>query len=259
MLPDGRVDVIWASSGEVLVIGPQTRALGRPAPPDSVVVGARFASGVGAPLLGVPAHELANLHVPLDSIGTGPAASLVRQLAAVEGAAQAPLCLALAIARRAASGATPDPLVRHAAALLDHPGVRVEAVAQRLSVSPRRLQRRFREEVGYEPKMLQRVLRFQRLLEALEAGRELEGGLARIAATIGYSDQSHLTRDCREFSGLCPLRLEAVLSALRDHGASGIFKTARRNRAIAAPASRIATDASMASVPTGRLSAIRLG
>jgi AraC-like DNA-binding protein len=252
------VDVVWASPDEVLVIGPQTRALGRPASADSAAVGIRFRAGVGAPLLGVPAHELVNLHVPLDSIGTRPAASLVRELAAVESAAEASTGLALAIAKRAASSAAPDPLVRDAAALLDHAGVRVEAVAQRLSVSPRRLQRRFREAVGYEPKMLQRVLRFQRLIEALEAGREAEGGLARIAAMIGYSDQSHLTRECREFSGLRPLRLESVLSALKRHGALGAFKTGRRSRAIIATANRIGTDCSPASAPKGKLPVIRL-
>src|SRR5204863_9231595 len=39
VLPDGRVDLIWAADGEVLVMGPQTRSLGRPFPPQVAVVG----------------------------------------------------------------------------------------------------------------------------------------------------------------------------------------------------------------------------
>src|SRR5215217_3353673 len=41
VLPDGRIDVIWAADGEVVVAGPQRRPLGRPLPPELVVVGVR--------------------------------------------------------------------------------------------------------------------------------------------------------------------------------------------------------------------------
>jgi AraC-like DNA-binding protein len=51
------------------------------------------------------------------------------------------------------------------------------------------------------------------------------GGLARIAATIGYSDQAHLTRETRDLSGHSPVALERALGALRDERASGTFKT----------------------------------
>jgi hypothetical protein len=77
VLPDGRVDLIWAE-GELLVIGPQTRPVRRPLPPDVVVVAARFPPGVGPALLGRPARELRNMHVPLEAIDSRPAASLRR-------------------------------------------------------------------------------------------------------------------------------------------------------------------------------------
>src|SRR3954447_21377406 len=63
VLPDGRVDMIWASDGSMVVIGPQTRSLMRPLAEDVVVVGVRFWPGIGPALLGVSAHELADLHV----------------------------------------------------------------------------------------------------------------------------------------------------------------------------------------------------
>jgi AraC-like DNA-binding protein len=73
--------------------------------------------------------------------------------------------------------------------------------------------------VGYGPKTLQRVLRLQRLLGALELGRDQTGGLARIAATIGYSHQGHLTRETRDLSGHSPREPRA--GAWRAQGRTG--------------------------------------
>lgn len=230
VLPDGRVDVIWAADGKVVVAGPQRRPLGRPLPPELVVVGVRFPLGIGPPLLGVPAHELADMHVSLEAIDAQPAALLLRDLLPIEDPAEAHTRIAWAVARRVDSYWSPDPVVQRAAALLEDPGARVERVADELALSERQLQRRFREFVGYGPKTLQRVLRFQRLLGALERGREQTGGLGWIAAAIGYSDQAHLTREARDLSGHSPVSLERALGALKDERASGIFKTGQRGR-----------------------------
>jgi AraC-like DNA-binding protein len=230
VLPDGRVDVIWAADGKVVVAGPQRRPLGRPLPPELVVVGVRFPLGIGPPLLGVPAHELADMHVALEAIDTRPAALLLRDLLSIEDPAEAHTRIARAVARRVDSYRPPDPVVRRAAALLEEPGARVERVADEFAVSERQLQRRFREFVGYGPKTLHRILRFQRLLAALELGREQTGGLGRIAATLGYSDQAHLSREARDLSGHSPVSLERALGALKDERASEIWKTGQRGR-----------------------------
>jgi AraC-like DNA-binding protein len=230
VLPDGRVDLIWAADGKVVVAGPQRRPLGRPLPPELVVVGVRFPLGIGPPLLGVPAHELADMHVSLEAIDARPAALLLRDLLPIEDPSEAHTRIAQAVARRVDSYRPADPVVRRAAALLEEPGARVERVADEVAVSERQLQRRFREFVGYGPKTLQRILRFQRLLGALELGREQTGGLGRIAATLGYSDQAHLTREARDLSGHSPVTLERALGALKDERASGIWKTGQRGR-----------------------------
>jgi AraC-like DNA-binding protein len=227
VLPDGRVDVIWSGDGDVVVIGPQTRALGRPVPPQFAVVGVRFSPGMGAHVLGLSARELADTHVALDEIDTRAAASLLRELEAIESIARAPAAIARAVARRLDSPQGADVLVQRATAMLNDPSVRIGRVADALAISERELERRFRETVGYGPKTLQRVLRFQRVLAELAR----HGSIARAAADAGYSDQSHLTRETREFSGLSPRRLGLVLGRLRDEGALGAFKTGRRRRA----------------------------
>ena len=55
-----------------------------------------------------------------------------------------------------------DPLARSAALAMARPGARVDAVE--VGVSERQLRRRFVDAVGYGPKTLARVLRFQRFL-----------------------------------------------------------------------------------------------
>ena len=67
---------------------------------------------VGATLLGVPAHELADRHVLLDAVDSRRAASLVRELAAIEHPAEAPAAIAQAVVRRIDSEWWPDPDVR---------------------------------------------------------------------------------------------------------------------------------------------------
>ena len=87
------------------------------------------------------------------------------------------------------------------------PGVRVRAVSERLGLSDRQLLRRFRVAVGYGPKTLDRVLRFQRFLARAGAVATDDESLARLALELGYSDQAHLTRECVRLSGLTPGRL----------------------------------------------------
>jgi AraC-like DNA-binding protein len=88
---------------------------------------------------------------------------------------------------------TPDALVR-AAATGAAPGI-----------GARQLRRRFADAVGYGPKTLQRILRFQRFLLLAEDTQNL----ARLALEAGYADQAHLTRECRRLSGLPPAALLA--------------------------------------------------
>jgi AraC-like DNA-binding protein len=82
-------------------------------------------------------------------------------------------------------------------------------LGEALGTTERQLLRRFNAAVGYGPKTLDRVLRFQRFLSRAPAVANGEEGLARIAAEVGYADQAHLSRECVRLSGLSPTRLVA--------------------------------------------------
>lgn len=203
VLPDGRVDLVWTVVDRVYVAGPQTGPMACPFDPPFAAAGVRFHPGVAPALLGVPAHELVDAHVPLADIDTGPARTLHTRLDRLPDPREG----VETVATWARAGRGPDPLVGHAAALLGG-RVPVAEVAREVALSERQLQRRFQDSVGYGPKTLQRILRFRRFLAVLSGdARTADGALARAAAEAGYADQPHLTRESRRLAGRTPREL----------------------------------------------------
>src|SRR5256885_10995005 len=87
-------------------------------------------------------------------------------------------------------------------------GPGVSELARSLGLGERQLLRRFNRAVGYGPRTLARVARFQRFLALAEADPAAD--LAWLAADAGYADQPHLTRECRRLSGRTPRELIAA-------------------------------------------------
>jgi len=208
ILPDGRMDLIWIRGAGVLVAGPQTRFTVRSLPAPLVAVGVRFHPGVAPALLRLPAAEFVDGHVALDAVDAGLAARLEPALDASRTLGGAFDAFNRELLRHVDRLAELDGAVAEATSMLDSSSASVADVSSRVYVSERQLRRRFAERVGYGPKTLHRVLRFQRLVSILgEPGTEL----ARAAVTAGYADQAHLTRECRELSGLTPAELAGWL------------------------------------------------
>jgi AraC-like DNA-binding protein len=88
--------------------------------------------------------------------------------------------------------------------------VRVGTLADELGISERQLQRRFADHVGLSPKQ---VVRRYRLYEAAERARQGDVDWARLAAELGYADQSHLTRDFTAALGMPPGRYSSMANA----------------------------------------------
>jgi AraC-like DNA-binding protein len=148
-------------------------------------MGVRFRVGAAGAALGIPAAEVLDATVPLDAIWGGEMTERVGDVPRVE-------TLARLVRERAACD--PDALVRAAATGADP------------NLGARQLRRRFAEAVGYGPKTLQRILRFQRFLALARTDTDL----ARLALEAGYADQAHLTRECSRLAGLPPAALLAA-------------------------------------------------
>jgi AraC-like DNA-binding protein len=193
IFPDGCVDLVWQGS-RLVVAGPATGPVDSTIPIGERVVGVRFRIGVAGAALGLPAGEFAEASVPAAEIWE---ASVDERIAA------GGLPALLDVVRERVAGAPLDPLARAAALAMARPDARVDALGSALGVSERQLRRRFADAVGYGPKTLARVLRFQRFLALAPAGEEL----ARLALSAGYADQAHLTRECRRLAGRTPAEL----------------------------------------------------
>lgn len=100
----------------------------------------------------------------------------------------------------------PDPAYDRFRAMLtileDPSVVRLEALAGRAGCDIRTLQRTFRRFAGVGPKWL---LVRARVIDAVAAlDRGWDGTLAELAASLGWFDQSHFTRDFRAVTGERP-------------------------------------------------------
>jgi AraC-like DNA-binding protein len=196
IFPDGCVDLVWPGT-QLVGAGPATGPVDPSIAVGAVVGGVRFRLGVAGTALGLPAGELLDSTVPVAEVW-GP---WVDERVAAGG-----LPALLEIVRERTRGLEVDPLTRAAALGMASPGARVDDLGATLGVSERQLRRRFADAVGYGPKTLARILRFQRFLTLAADG----GELARMALRAGYADQAHLTRETRRLAGRTPLELVAA-------------------------------------------------
>jgi transcriptional regulator GlxA family with amidase domain len=80
--------------------------------------------------------------------------------------------------------------------------VDIDRVVAASDFSHRHLISLFRERVGVTPKLLGRILRFDRATRMLTSG--YPHGLAALATECGYYDQAHMVRDFRALGGCTP-------------------------------------------------------
>jgi AraC-like DNA-binding protein len=179
ILPDACVDIVWTGT-RLIVAGPATRAT---TATTGAALGVRFRVGAAGAALGIPASELLDASVPLADVWGA-------EIEEIVGSEPTLTVLAREVGKRL--GGAPDEVVRAA------------ATGATANIGARQLRRRFADAVGYGPKTLQRILRFQRFLVLADAQRH---DLARLALEAGYADQAHLTRECRRLSGLPPAAL----------------------------------------------------
>jgi AraC-like DNA-binding protein len=216
ILPDACIDVVHHPATGLVVAGPDTAARWEPGRAGSTT-GLRLRTGADPRLLGAGADELRDDRVPLAALWGAPAGRLEEALAAEPDPAARRALLERAVADRvrALSGAR-DPLVAEAVDRVRRdPAAAVASLAPALGVSERHLRRRLRPALGYGPKTLARILRFQRLLGLARTRRDDGPGLARLALEAGYADQAHMTAECRRLAGDPP---GVVLGAREPRG-----------------------------------------
>lgn len=200
LVPDGCVEVMWVEHRGLVVCGPETQAWSFDYPTPREAGGVRLRPGIAASLLRTRLDELRDQVVPLAALVGDRAERAVRTR--IEHGEPASTAIRTLVDERASELDVPSAV----GVLVGHHGP-LGAVVEDLGWSPRRLHRTSLLHFGYGPSVLRSVLRLQRTLEL--ARRHPSLGLAQLAATGGYTDQSHLAREVRRWSGMTPRQLLA--------------------------------------------------
>jgi AraC-like DNA-binding protein len=171
-------------------------------------------------LIGMPMSELANQTVPIDDVLGRFGRELVQR---VGEAPDWPARFALidaAIRARLADAAPVDAGVEWSLHRITTSGgaAAIGDLASELGWSHRRLIARYRNVVGLPPKLVARIVRFERLTALLAADGAADW--AGAATACGYFDQAHLAREVRELADITPTELRAqTVNSVQDRDA----------------------------------------
>jgi len=185
----------------ILFAGQLTRQLTLRPSGRAAVLGIRFRPESAAAVLHMPQRELLGATLGVDTLD----AALFRPLRAIRDASRSPreaaILVQTALAARLDS-AWCDPMTRDAVAAIRRRSGRdsIDALAKRLGITRRRLERRFDTHVGIPPKRLARIVRFQHALRLLRRA----GAGTITALDSGYADQSHFIREFTDIAGCSP-------------------------------------------------------
>jgi AraC-like DNA-binding protein len=163
----------------------------------------RMTPPAAARLLGVAMHELTNRVVDLADVAGGLGERCAVELAAVASWPERFAVLDTVLGERMRAGGGGSLIVQRAWQALHRAGgaVRIEELVAEVGCSHRRLVELFRRDVGLTPKRAARVLRYERAARRLRGPRVTPSS---VAVECGYTDQPHLTREFRRFSGVTP-------------------------------------------------------
>lgn len=227
VLADGCLDLMCIDDGPLCLVGPETSRADGLIPGGARLVGIRLRPGVGARLFGPVVRELVDGSAAL--VDLPPLSGQSRGRASfVEAPSDAHRRLLDALLPRAAAAAPDDGVAFGVAWLARHPGATVDDLCARLGWSPREVRRRFVAALGFGPKLMQRMIRFQRALYlAARADPRRRPALSELAHACGYADQAHMTREFRTLAHATPGVLLAgpfdpTLGALLETSCGGV-------------------------------------
>lgn len=214
-----REELVATYSGCV-AIGPQVSRVDLNLGKDFLVVATWFKPGGLHRLLGLPMSEL--FDIPLDvSLLWGPEIRQIdQQLRELSDYDQMQQVVETFLLRRLWQHQVHrHPIDAAFHYLSQHPqGVALDELVRLTNLSPRQLERKFQERIGYGPKMFTRIVRFSKAFRLKEQLPQL--GWLDIALECGYYDLQHLRRDFKDFADASPTMLHQEETATLVRGYS---------------------------------------
>lgn len=202
-----RVEGLWTDSNRCgHVIGAISSAHPAAHGDRIVEVGAYFRSAQAKCFFGTPASELTDRITPLADLWGASGVSLETRIADARGDELRVHHLESALLERlnltSANWSAVNLPALTAYVQQRRGAVGIAELADSAGVTRQHLGRIFQEEVGMPPKLFCRLARFRCALAC--AARDVKDDGAGLAAEFGYTDQSHMIAEFREFSGLTP-------------------------------------------------------
>lgn len=214
LVPDGCIDLVSTSDGSLWLCGPERKGWDFELPAAVSATGVRFRPGAASAVLGRSAAGLADTRWRLRTIVGTDAEDQLRGEIAKVGLADTSAALERFVAGFVGRMTPRHELVLQFSdsvldALAASPRANAALLSDSLGMGVRQLHRRAVWSFGYGPATLARLLRLQRFLAiGSMPGRGARSPiLGRLAFDAGYSDQAHLTRECRTICGLTPVEL----------------------------------------------------
>ena len=167
-------------------------------------VAVRFRPGGMTPFFGIPPAELTDQSTGIDAFWGAFGRRVEERVQSAPTPAEAIMRVQKALGTRLNHRYSPDrKMLRAVDTILANRGqLRVGHLAGAIGLSRRQFERRFRQATGLSPKRLCRISRFANLCSRMNgSGRQDWAGTA---LACGYSDQAHMIRECRFFTGHSP-------------------------------------------------------
>lgn len=103
------------------------------------------------------------------------------------------------------------------------PDVRTSELASEACLSERQFRRVFMDNVGMNPKQIQRIMRFRHATNELI--RSMPEDLDDVLYTNGYTDHSHFNHEFHDIVGISPTEYIASLEAIRKRGVMPVYRS----------------------------------
>ncbi|MDX2020370.1 MAG: helix-turn-helix domain-containing protein [Deltaproteobacteria bacterium] len=219
VVPDGAVRLMFdlgAGMGQALVAGPSAQPLALHLQGTMAGLTVTLRPGAAAELLLTPAGELHDRCLPLREFKGFDIDELSERLfVARDDAERAMLVQTTLRSRLAGDHASERDRTLRALAVLSSSRRTLGEASESVGVGERRLQQIFEQNVGLSPRLYRRLIRVHECLRALRKNRQPRW--PQLALEHGFSDQAHLSREFRAFTGVPPTEFLARVS--------GSFKT----------------------------------
>ena len=178
------------------------------------LVGIRFHPAGAYPFFRFPMAELKGCVTNFDLVVDKPMRELAEHVAGAQTRKQRCREIEIILTRELKKNENNDFAIKAAVDYMVtmHGRVSIDSLSRRLGLGCRQLERMFKQWVGIEPKLLGRILRFQKVFRS--TGEEKPNGWAAIALQCGFYDQSHLIKEFKQFAGQTPPSFFAATQGL---------------------------------------------